>query len=287
VLEHSDRDALQRVVKEYRQRERLRASGLQPTRTILLSGAPGVGKSMTIAYLAAALERPALRVEPGDVIGSFLGESAKALSAAFAQAEEAGAVLALDEIDALAKRRDDVYDVGEFKRFVTTLLVELDRWHGHAPLIAATNHLELLDPALGRRFELHVRLHLPGVERRREILEQALERVGQKAEAGTLDALAAIAEGGTGADLAGLVSRAARRAVLDDEPLDQALLVAALPNDVGELDRGRKQRFAAAARDEAGLSTRQIGELLGCSHTAARRLALAGAKANDGEAAAA
>ena len=280
VLDHGDRQALEDVVREYRERDRLRATGLYPTRTVLLSGAPGTGKSMTIAYLAAQIGRPLMRIEPADVIGSFLGESARALSSTFDRAREQGAVLALDELDALAKRRDDVYDVGEFKRFVTTLLVELDRWPGDAPLIAATNHLELLDPALERRFELHVRLQPPGAGARRVILEQAFDDIAATVDAGTVDALVAVMERATGADLAGLVRRAARRAVLDGEQLDRALLTAALRGHPRALDRHTRARFAAAARDRAGLSTRQIGDLLGCSHTAAGRLARDGAAAH-------
>jgi MoxR-like ATPase len=278
VLDHDDRKALDDVVREYRERNRLSASGLDPTRTVLLSGAPGTGKSMTIAYLAAQIGRPLMRIEPADVIGSLLGESARALSSTFERARDQGALLALDELDALAKRRDDVYDVGEFKRFVTTLLVELDRWPGHAPLIAATNHLELLDPALERRFELHVRLDPPGADGRRTILEQAFDKIGLTADAGTLDALVHVMDGATGADLAGLARRGARRAVLDGEPLNRALLTAALRGKPKALDRDTRARFAAAARDRAGLSTRQIGNLLGCSHTAAGRLARAGAE---------
>ena len=280
VLDHDERQALEDVVNEYRERERLSASGLHPTRTVLLSGAPGTGKSMTIVYLAAQIGRPLMRIEPADVIGSFLGESARALSSTFERAREQGAVLALDELDALAKRRDDVYDVGEFKRFVTTLLLELDRWPGHAPLIAATNHLELLDPALERRFELHVRLQPPAAEGRRIILEQAFDDIGVTVDARTLDALVDVMEGATGADLGGLVHRAARRAVLDGVPLERALLTAALRGNPKALDRDTRARFAAAARDRAGLSTRQIGDLLGCSHTAARRLSTAGTQAN-------
>lgn len=276
ILAASDRAAIDDIVDEYHQRDRLAASGLHPTRTVLLSGPPGVGKSMTMRALADRVGRPLIRVEPADVIGSLLGESARSLTAVFAEAREQGAVLGLDEIDALAKRRDDVYDVGEFKRFVTTLLVELDRWPGHAPLIAATNHLDMLDPALERRFEAHIRLGAPDEEARLAILEQILSRLGLSPKPATVDALVAVTDGGTGASLTVLVHRAARRSVLDDEPLDRALLVAAAPRDA-KANRHARERFAAAARDNAGLSSRGIGELLDCSHTAAQRLARAGA----------
>jgi len=276
VLAPADRTAVDDIVREYHHRDQLVASGLHPTRTVLLSGPPGVGKSMTMESMAARVGYPLIRVESADVIGSLLGESARSLTAVFAEARQRGAVLGLDEIDALAKRRDDVYDVGEFKRFVTTLLVELDRWPGRTPLIAATNHLDLLDPALERRFEAHIRLGLPDEQSRSMILRQVLERLGLSPGSGTIDALVAVSAGATGAELSALVHRAARRSVLDGEPLDRALLLAAAPRDV-KPDRQARQRFAAAARDGAGLSTRAIGELLNCSHTAAGRLAQAGA----------
>jgi SpoVK/Ycf46/Vps4 family AAA+-type ATPase len=276
VLAPADRAAIDDVIQEHHQRDRLAASGLRPTRTVLLSGPPGVGKSMTMQSIAARVGRPLIRVEPTDVIGSLLGESARSLTAAFAEARQQNAVLGLDEIDALAKRRDDVYDVGEFKRFVSTLLVELDRWPDHAPLIAATNHLDLLDPALERRFDVHVRLGLPDEQSRLVIFRQVLSGLELSPASGTIDALVAVTAGATGADLTALVQRAARRAVLDDEPLDRTLLLAAAPRGA-KPDRLARERFASAARDSAGLSTRAIGELLNCSHTAARRLAQAGA----------
>lgn len=276
VLGPADAAAIEDVVREHKERDRLIASGLHATRTILLSGPPGVGKSMTMQSIAARIGRPLIRLEPTHVIGSLLGESARSLAAVFADAHREGAVLGLDEIDALAKRRDDVYDVGEFKRFVSTLLLELDRWTGEAPLVAATNHLDLLDPALERRFELHIRIGLPDEQSRLMILRQVLDGLGLEPKQGSLAALVAITDGATGADLTTLVHRAARRALLDDEPLDRALLTAAAPRGAKQ-DRHARELFAAAARDSAGLSTRAIGELLDCSHTAARRLAQAGA----------
>lgn len=277
VLADVDADAVDRIVREYRERDRLVASGLRPTRTALFSGPPGVGKTMTMQFIADALDRPFIRVEPGDVIGSLLGESARALSATFREARDRGAVLILDEVDALAKRRDDLYDVGEFKRFVTTLLVELDRWGDDAPLLAATNHLELLDRALERRFEAHVQLGPPDEAGRREMLTGELRRLSLRPSPGVVEAIVAVTAGQTGAAIADLVHRAARRVVLDDEPLDRALLDAALPADRSKLDRRSREQFAAAAQDHAGLSARRIGALLDCSHTAALRLARAGA----------
>jgi len=262
-----------RVITEYERADELASLGLAPTRTILLSGPPGIGKTMTMRHLAAVLERPLVRVEPSDVIGSYLGESARSLVDAFAAARSTGAVLGLDEIDALAKRRDDTQDVGEFKRFVSTLLLELERWDGDAPVVAATNHLELLDPALDRRFDLHVRLVVPGDEERRQIIEALCCDFRVPLAAPIASALVALSDGLTGAGIAQRIERAVRQVVLEKTPADFALLVSMGSHRVDGHDE--RARIAAVARD-AGMTLRQVGDLLDCSHTAARRLAEAG-----------
>lgn len=274
ILDEATLASVEQIVLEHEQRERLSQSGLAPTRTILLSGPPGVGKTMTMRWVAERLAVPLVQVEPGSVIGSLLGESSRSLSEAFTEAEHKGAVLGLDEIDALAKRRDDVHEIGEFKRFVSTLLLELDRWSGRAPVIAATNHLDLLDPALQRRFEVHLEIGLPDSAARRAILSGALSDLDLTASDAIVAAIADIAEGGTGSSLTGLVNAAARRSALSDEALETGLLKAASPGPKGT--KQAREAFAAAARDTAGLTSRAIGELLGCSHTAAQRLANAG-----------
>lgn len=272
VFAEADWQLLERVIDEYQQRDRLAKHGLAPTRTLLLSGPPGVGKSMTIQYLAARLGRPVVRLEPAAVIGSLLGESARLLSAAFERARSSGAVMVLDEVDALAKRRDDVHDVGEFKRFVSTLLLELDRWPAESLLIAATNHFELLDPALERRFELHVRLSPPDAQARREILERALNARHLTVPLGVRAAVVSSTEGATGAWLESIVTRAARRVALGHEAPERVLLLAALPDDPRRLPRNDRVKFAGAIRRATGMPFREIGELFGCSHTAARGL---------------
>jgi MoxR-like ATPase len=267
---------IERVIREHQRATELASAGLSPTRTILLSGPPGSGKTMTMIYLASALRRPLVRLEPSHVIGSYLGESARSLVEAFATARSSGAVLGLDEIDALAKRRDDTQDVGEFKRFVSTLLLELDRWDGETPVIAATNHLELLDPALDRRFALHVRLAPPGPEERAEIVRGLLDELHLAISEKVVNALVSLSEGLTGAIIRRRIEAAARRIVIDAAPVETALLREMGCHSVD--DHRSRALVAAVARDAVGMSLRQIGELLDCSHTAARRLAEAGAR---------
>ena len=83
----------------------------------------------------------------------------------------------LDEFDAIAKRRDDISEVGNLKRIVNVLLKELETWPSHSVLIAATNHPDLLDQAIRRRFNVVLTLPMPGEDERAKILERAAGRV--------------------------------------------------------------------------------------------------------------
>ena len=272
-------DTLERIVRERREGERLQQLGLEPTRTILLSGPPGVGKTMTAEYLATQLDLPLLRAEPSTVITSLLGESARRLAETFAEASAHPCVLLLDEFDAFAKRRDDAHELGELKRFVTTLLVEIERFPASSLLVAATNHPQLLDPAIDRRFDVVVDLPLPGEAERTRIVSDQLRATGLDATSRAVGVLVAGSVGMSGSAIARAVKTAARRHVLDDEPLELALLRATVGSDPGGLDDATRAAIAEIATDVGRLSTRAIGDLLGCSHSSVRRLRTRNAKA--------
>lgn len=152
---------MQQVVSERAAADSLRKAGLQPTKTVLFTGPPGVGKTMAAKWIARQLNRPLLVLDLTAVMSSYLGKTGNNLRYVLDYAKSINCVLLMDELDAIAKRRDDTGEIGELKRLVTVLLQEIDDWPSSGLLVAATNHPGLLDPAVWRRFEMILDFPLP------------------------------------------------------------------------------------------------------------------------------
>ncbi|MBC8350610.1 MAG: ATP-binding protein [Planctomycetes bacterium] len=163
---------LEQFVSERRHIDALAEAHLSPSRSALFTGPPGVGKTLTARWLAADLDLPLLTLDLSAVMSSYLGRTGNNLRNVLDYARQMPCVLLLDEFDAIAKRRDDSVEVGELKRLVTVLLQEIDTWPSQGILVAATNHAELLDPAVWRRFDFLVSFDVPDEKR----LELAVSR---------------------------------------------------------------------------------------------------------------
>lgn len=161
ILPASVYDSIKAVIQERKERDRLAARGISPTRSAILVGPPGVGKTLSARWIASALGKPLWVLDLTAVMSSLLGKTGNNLRAALDHAKRHAAVLLLDEIDAIAKRRSDESDIGELKRLVTVMLQEVDQWPDSGLLLAATNHPELVDPALWRRFDMVLKFDQP------------------------------------------------------------------------------------------------------------------------------
>jgi SpoVK/Ycf46/Vps4 family AAA+-type ATPase len=229
----------------------------------LLSGEPGVGKTMAARWLAQALAWPLVTLDLSSVVSSYLGTSGRNIKAVLDYAKSGPCVLLLDEFDAIAKRRDDDTDIGELKRIVNVILVELDRWPDSSLLVAATNHPQLLDPAAGRRFDRAIELPLPGIRERRVLL-QSLAVCVDDIDDRVVDLVAELTEGINGSDLTRLWELCRRRAILRAVPTTD-MLIEELARRTGDSGPGRDSLFAAL-RTRLNLSNRQIAALAGVSH---------------------
>jgi len=161
VLSEPCRTAVDQLIEEQQRSSLLRAHGLDPRHRVLLVGPPGNGKTSLAEAVAEALAVPFFVVRYEAMIGSYLGETAGRLKRVFDYVRTTPCVLFFDEFDAIGKERGDIHETGEIKRVVTSLLMHVDELPSYAVVIAATNHSELLDRAVWRRFQLRLRLPAP------------------------------------------------------------------------------------------------------------------------------
>ena len=149
------------LIEEQHRASLLRAQSLEPRHRVLLVGPPGNGKTSLAEALAEALAVSFFVVRYDAIIGSFLGETASRLRRVFDYARTTPCVLFFDEFDAVGKERGDVNETGEIKRVVTSLLMQVDDLPSYTVVVAASNHSELLDRAVWRRFQLRLELPAP------------------------------------------------------------------------------------------------------------------------------
>jgi SpoVK/Ycf46/Vps4 family AAA+-type ATPase len=170
--------ACNELVEEQQRGELLRSHSLEPRHRVLLAGPPGTGKTSLAEALAETLALPLIIVRYEGAIGSFLGETASRLRKLFDFVRTRQCVLFFDEFDTLGKERGDIHDTGEIKRVVSSLLLQIDDLPSHVIVVTATNHPELLDRAVWRRFQLCLSLPLPTRRQIEEWLERLHHRLG-------------------------------------------------------------------------------------------------------------
>lgn len=170
--------AARQLIEEQERASVLRSHSLEPRHRLLLVGPPGNGKTSLAEAVAQALAVPFFVVRYEALIGSFLGETAGRLKRVFDYVKTTPCVLFFDEFDAVGKERGDTHETGEIKRVVTSLLMQMDDLPSYVVIIAATNHAELLDSAVWRRFQLQLVLPAPSPSQLIAFIRQLSDRTG-------------------------------------------------------------------------------------------------------------
>jgi MoxR-like ATPase len=258
---------IEQVILERRNSSKLEKAGLEPSRTVLFSGAPGVGKTMTARWIANQLEWPLFALDLSSVMGSFLGRTGSNLKRVleFAKIEEC--VLLLDEFDAVAKRRDDDSEVGELKRLVTVLMQEIDLWPSDRLLIAATNHGELLDSAVWRRFDMVVRFPLPNPD---GVIELLRREIGKGLSDKWIRALSIAMQGRSFGEVVVEVRRARRQSILFGTPMAD-VIADTVTTSRSDLSKGDLKTLAVGLHG-IGLSQREVSQITGLARDTLRTL---------------
>lgn len=174
VVDDPVRARLERVLTEQRRSDDLRQHGFSPIHTLLLVGAPGTGKTMSASVLAGELNLPLFMIRLETVITKFMGETAAKLRLIFDAVEETRGVYLFDEVDALAGDRAVGNDVGEVRRILNSFLQFLDHDRSNSIIVAATNHPQLLDRAVFRRFNTVIEYQVPTADIARRVIRNRL-----------------------------------------------------------------------------------------------------------------
>ena len=269
VLSGELEQGFEQLIQERQQVKRLASLGLHPTRSAIFLGPPGVGKTLTARWLAAQLGLPLFVLDLTTVMSSLLGKTGVNIRAAMDYAKQTSSVLLLDEIDAIAKRRSDDSDVGELKRLVTVMLQEVDEWPASGLLLAATNHPELIDPALWRRFDLVIEFKIPDETQ----IKAAIQRFAGPADIlldRWLDVLTFAFQGTSFSDIERAIKRFRRSLALGSTRVDD-LIADFLRTRAPELSKDQQIAFAALLTEKTKLSQRTISELTGVARDTIRK----------------
>jgi len=171
VLKDETKEQLEQIVREFKDADILATYNLSYKKKVLFCGKPGTGKTFSAKIISSALNIPLVYIRFDAIISSYLGETATNLRKVFDFIENGTWIVLFDEFDIIGKNRDDYHEHGEIKRVVNNFLQMLDNFKGDSILLAATNHQNILDPAIWRRFDDVIYYDLPNAKTRQSLFE--------------------------------------------------------------------------------------------------------------------
>jgi hypothetical protein len=231
------------IAKSYAQAD---IQGIAASLSFLMYGPPGTGKSRLARFIAQELGLDLYVARLDGLISSFLGSTSKNIRALFDFAAKTPCVLFLDEFDAIAKLRGDSQELGELKRVVNSFIQNLDTLGTQSIVIAATNHQELLDSAIWRRFSYRLALGYPGADLRRKMWESYSQELQLTAR--EIELLVDLSEGFSGSDIHDVCVRLQRRRITTKQFPELKDAFQVLQNmGIGE---GEDRRFLSHLRDK-------------------------------------
>jgi len=223
ALNHLAKEQVNKFLEYHKNTNKLVNAGIKVPNTILLYGPPGCGKSKLANYICLKTKLPLVIARIDGLISSYLGRTAKNIRAIFEYAQAVPCILFLDEFDAIAKIRDDNNELGELKRVVNSLLQNIDQLQSGSIIIAATNHEQLLDPAVWRRFSFRIKIEKPDKETTKQLIQYFTNKKFSDKE---LNLLTTAFSGLTGAEIEEICQKASIDSVIANKNLSLESLFA-------------------------------------------------------------
>ena len=214
IFDDEIHEAVSSVILEWLNYSALLQMNASPSRSCLIYGLPGTGKTHLAKWMARQVGLPVVVAKLDGIVSSFLGTSSRNIGNLFNFANRYQCVLLLDEFDAIAKLRNDPQEVGEVKRIVNTLLQCLDEREQVGFTIGITNHEQLLDPAIWRRFDVQIEIPKPSQKIIPELIRQFLQPMVISEP--DLKFLSWCMQGASGADLQKLANWLKRMRILKE-----------------------------------------------------------------------
>lgn len=270
ILSDDIKSSFEQLIREREASEVLAKANLKPTSSVIFQGPPGVGKTLSANWLAHQLKLPFYTLDLTVVMSSLLGKTGANLRSVIDYAKTHPCVLFLDEFDAIAKKRNDESDVGELKRLVTVMLQEIENWPAQGLLIAATNHSELVDPALWRRFDLEIEFSLPSYAQVRAAVEVFLSSDIEYFSS-WLDIISLLMVGRSYSDINRLVMKLRKSRILSPTAHIDLMLTPLLQDHISKLGKAQRIEFGLTLISKLGMSRLKASKLVEVSRDTLRK----------------
>lgn len=221
VVSEDVQNRLERVILEYRERNRLLRNGLLNRNKILFGGLSGTGKTMSAGVIATETELPLYVIRLDKIITKYMGATSAKLGQVFDAIDQYEGVYLFDEFDAIGIDRKRDNEVGEMRRILTSFLMFMERVNSESIIVAATNQLEILDNALFRRFDDVIHFELPTIEQITLLLKKQL---GQRINFTFISKIAPFFKGYSHATICAVCKDVIKESLLTNKPITMSML---------------------------------------------------------------